>query len=238
MCKSEFEKDLERFKIALKTRNFEIELFWKRCSYFLAINTALVTALAAAMFALLNSSDNASFWPLLGGICLAGIFICIAWIQVVIGSKFWQTHWEWVVEKRQESIGFEKIHGADGTIREDYFSREGVNDRVADYLNMNAEAREKAEQEAEAQKNGAFLKYAPKMLWLSLKFLFGAGKEDNYNQLIFKKPSVSDWMQRTAIFFFWFWLLGGFLALYHSDVLAGLCGWLREGIRALCKMLG
>ena len=240
MCKSEIDKDVELFKIALETRNFEIQLFWKRCSYFLAINTALVTALAAAMFALSNGSNQEAFWPLFFGICFAGFFICIAWIQVAFGSQFWQKHWEWVVEKHQESLGFknDEDDDADGTIRKDYFSRKGVNDRVADYLGMDANAKKKAKAEAEKGFKGLrSILFVLKILQLSLLFLVGKG-EDKYYQFILRKPSVSNWMQRTAMFFLWMWLVGIFLALGNSGSLAWLPMWLREGFRALCKMCG
>ena len=120
----EFNQNLERFKIALATRNFEIELFWKRSSYFLALNTALATALAAGLFALPSVQDDMPFLFMFFGICVVGFFVCFAWMKVALGSKYWSSHWEQVVIKEQKYIGFcPKEH-------RDYFSIEGTDKRV------------------------------------------------------------------------------------------------------------
>ena len=118
----DFNKALERFKIILQTRDFEIEMFWKRCNYFLVLNTAL----AVGVFASFNGNGaNKAILPL---ICLAGAFVCFAWFRVGLGSKFWQSHWEQIAEEMQEDIGFRKDGGGD--YRKDYFSREGADVRV------------------------------------------------------------------------------------------------------------
>ena len=130
MSEPKIDMDLERFKIALATRNFEIELFWKRSSYFLALNTALATALAAGLFALPDASDpdRDMLWRLLSGVCVVGSFICFAWMRVTLGSKYWSSHWEQVIIKEQEYIGF-----CPWELR-DYFSIEGTDKRVEENL--------------------------------------------------------------------------------------------------------
>ena len=208
-----FNKSLERFKLILQTRDFEIEMFWKRCNYFLVLNTALAVGVFASF------GGNKAILPL---ICLAGAFVCYAWFQVGLGSKFWQSHWEQIAEEMQDDIGFRKDDGGD--YRKDYFSRKGADVRV----NRN---------------------------------LFPPGKEHHwlkffYNNQVMKKPSVSGWMQITAVTFFFVWLLGlgiwvlwicGFWALPLIGVIwvlwkygfwTWLWMWLCEGIRVLCKMLG
>ena len=202
----EFNKALERFKIALETRNFEIALFWKRCNYFLVLNTALATVLAAGLFASFNNGNSTPSWLLIG-VCLAGIFVCVAWIKVGLGSKFWQSHWEYVVEKTQTEINFEQ--GKDGDDRKDYFSREGVKERVAAYLNENLT---KADIEKEEM---TFFPFLWRVMFLSPKLIFGKGEKGEYNKLVIEKPSVSGWMQRMAMFFLMAWVLGGiFLVLW------------------------
>ena len=200
MCKSQFDKDMDRFKIVLETRNFEIELFWKRCNYFLVLNTAL----AVGVFAFFGGGYTVSPF-VLPLICVVGIFVCLAWIQVGLGSKFWQKHWEWVVEQTQKNIGFEQGGCNDGTRRKDYFSQDGAHDRVANYLKMDEKAKEDAKKKG---KEIPLISFALKMLPLSLQFLFGFKEaEKEHNKFVLRKPSVSDWMQRTAMFFFLGWFL-------------------------------
>ena len=78
-------KIFEYYKIALETRNFEIELFWKRSNYFLVLNTLLYIAL----FKFNNSSNYLSLL-----IIVFGFFVSILWFCVNLGSKFWQIRWE------------------------------------------------------------------------------------------------------------------------------------------------
>ena len=115
----EFNKALARFKIVLETRNFEIGLFWQRCNYFLVLNTAL----AVGVFLFFRDGGAPSlFIPFL--ICIAGCFVCIGWIKVGLGSKYWQSHWEQVAIEEQASIGFCRHRDRD------YFSIEGTKARV------------------------------------------------------------------------------------------------------------
>ena len=203
MCKSEFDKDMERFKIALETRNFEIELFWKRCNYFLVLNTAL----AVGVFASFDKGSVFLSWIFFMVICLAGIFVCTAWIKVGLGSKYWQSHWEEVVIQEQESIGFRESESRD------YFSIKGTRRRVAANLKMLSEADTKSEEMR-------FLEFIWKMFRLSFAFIRG-GEQDKYKKLVLSKPSVSNWMHRTAVFFLLVWLLmllsgigGAFILLF------------------------
>ena len=99
--KEKFDRDMERFKVVLETRNFEIALFWKRCNYFLALNTALAAGILASFMAKVVCRLGLC----LGG-CAAGVFVCFAWIQVGLGAKYWQSHWEQIVIDEQESVGF------------------------------------------------------------------------------------------------------------------------------------
>ena len=127
--KEKFDRDMERFKIILQTRDFEIEMFWKRCNYFLVLNTALATALVAGLFASFHNYNGVDVptWFLFG-VCVAGAFVCFAWFKVGLGSKFWQSHWEQVAEEMQGSIGFQQ--DGDGKFPQDYFSKKGPKARV------------------------------------------------------------------------------------------------------------
>lgn len=84
---------IETYKIALETRNMEIELFWKRSNYFLVLNTAV----AAGFF--LKAGNE--YQIALG---IFGLAIAILWLLVNAGSKFWQSRWERRLHIAEESL--------------------------------------------------------------------------------------------------------------------------------------
>ena len=195
MSNTKFEENLARFKIALETRNFEIELFWKRCNYFLALNTALAVGVFASFASF--GKDGANPFLILG-VCIAGAFVCFAWIQVGLGSKYWQSHWERVVMQEQESIGFHKQENRD------YFSIGGTGKRV--------------EKNLHTRKMSPFwevLSIVARPLLLLWSFFAPCPCcERTHDKLVLTKPSVSGWMHKTAVFFFFVWVSGGVWALW------------------------
>lgn len=95
----------EAFKIALATRNMEIELFWKRSNYFLVLNTAV----AAGFFL-----DAAEEHRLALGIF--GLVIAFLWLLVNAGSKFWQSRWEQRLHDLESKLNPEtKLFSSDWT---------------------------------------------------------------------------------------------------------------------------
>ncbi|WP_192021238.1 hypothetical protein [Shewanella sp. WPAGA9] len=82
--------ELEAYKIALQTRNFEISLFWQRSNYFLALNVAL----ALGFFRLIES-------PYSFALASLGGLVSFLWFQVNLGSKFWQSRWEERLKKQE-----------------------------------------------------------------------------------------------------------------------------------------
>lgn len=93
----------EIYKIALDTRNMEIELFWKRSNYFLVLNTAV-----AAGFFLKATNEH----QLILGVF--GLIISILWFLVSSGSKFWQSRWERRLHIVEESLNPEiKLFSSD-----------------------------------------------------------------------------------------------------------------------------
>ena len=73
-------------------RKFEIELYWKRATYFFAFFTVITAA-----FGYLFTSDRYnSFAP---GVCIIGIILSICFIYVNKGSKYWQCNWEYLIDK-------------------------------------------------------------------------------------------------------------------------------------------
>ncbi len=89
------EKAKAAFERAWATRNFEIELYWKRATYF----WAFLIPVFAAVFTLFNSENYRTPDPLTHHIevyiiiCIGFILSC-AWGFVNKGSKSWQRHWE------------------------------------------------------------------------------------------------------------------------------------------------
>lgn len=93
---SEHDLKLEAYRTALQARNLEINLFWQRSNYFLVLNTAI----AVGFF----SRDDRDIYAFL--LSLVGVVVAWLWVRVNLGSKFWQSRWEYrlhVVEKDLQS---------------------------------------------------------------------------------------------------------------------------------------
>lgn len=73
---------------ALDIRKFEIELYWKRATYFWAFIAA-----AFAGYALTYKTADAEPWLSMLFAAL-GLVFSFAWYLVNRGSKFWQSNWE------------------------------------------------------------------------------------------------------------------------------------------------
>ena len=174
---SDFYEKLERFKITLETRNFEIELFWKRCNYFLALNTAVMVGFFVFQSRIEGAIYDLEVPTLMFSFLLTSIGFAVswAWTEVTAGGKYWQSHWEQVVIEMQESIGF---HKADGL---DYFSVEGTKERVMKNLGVKNE----------------------KMSFLTSCCPIS---KEGYDKWVLTKPSVSHWMHITAMSFSLVWI--------------------------------
>lgn len=90
-------------KEALKVRQFEIELYWKRATYFWTLIGATF-----ASFALIYSAttDGLGKDLLLGLVSCLGFIFSLAWHYVNKGSKYWQENWE-----NHVSMLENKVHG-------------------------------------------------------------------------------------------------------------------------------
>lgn len=76
---------------ALDIRKFEIELYWKRATYFWAFLAVTLGAYFALRIA--NIDDKAKGEALLIVSCL-GVVFSVTWYFVNRASKFWQENWE------------------------------------------------------------------------------------------------------------------------------------------------
>ena len=86
-------KDL--YKLLVDTRNLEINLFWQRSNYFLALNSGIA-------FAFFNLNDSKVPYALV--FAVFGLFTSLLWFWVCLGGKFWQARWEHRLQV------FEKTH--------------------------------------------------------------------------------------------------------------------------------
>lgn len=77
-------------KAILKIRKFEIELYWKRATYFWAFIALVYTA-----YGLLETSRKTDYAsPLEWVVACLGLLLAVAWHLVNRGSKYWQENWE------------------------------------------------------------------------------------------------------------------------------------------------
>lgn len=79
------EKARTRFDVVLACRNAEIELFWKRSSFYWVFVAAALVAYGTL------GKDNRTLGLLLS--CF-GLMSSLAWCLGNIGSKWWQENWE------------------------------------------------------------------------------------------------------------------------------------------------
>jgi hypothetical protein len=85
----------KRYDVSLQTRNFEIELFWKRSAFFWAFITAAFGGYAALRH---FDSDLAIVIACFGSVC------ALAWTLANRGSKYWQETWEARVEQNEGEV--------------------------------------------------------------------------------------------------------------------------------------
>jgi hypothetical protein len=80
---------LDAYKTALETRNFEIELYWKRSAYYWSL-----IGPAFAVYFVVTAVDGKFplFYKIIIG--LFGLVTSYAWHIASRGSKFWQKNWE------------------------------------------------------------------------------------------------------------------------------------------------
>lgn len=91
------EKKLEEaFQIALDTRKFEIELYWKRTGYFVLFIGAVFVGYYKVL-PISGPSDSEKEWLLLL-LSSLGFLLSLLWYMANRGSKFWQENWEAHIE--------------------------------------------------------------------------------------------------------------------------------------------
>lgn len=97
-------KNEEKLKAALEKaldiRKFEIELYWKRATYF----WTLIAATFAGYFVILGAQnlDDKKFLAFI--VACVGFLFTFAWFQVNRGSKQWQENWENHVDILEDQV--------------------------------------------------------------------------------------------------------------------------------------
>ena len=91
------DKRKEAFKVALDVRKFEIELYWKRTTYFWAFIGATFIG-----YNTLQTGPEQGFMRFVLS-CL-GLFLSLAWVLANRGSKQWQENWEHHVDHLEDDI--------------------------------------------------------------------------------------------------------------------------------------
>ena len=86
--------------VALDVRKFEIDLYWKRASYFWVFTGA---ALAGHLAALADKDPTRRPQALLLTSCV-GLVFAFAWYLVNRASKFWQANWEAHVDLLEDEV--------------------------------------------------------------------------------------------------------------------------------------
>lgn len=74
---------------AMALREFEIELYWKRTTYFWTLIAAVFAGYAAVK--LRTAPDDAELGAI---VSIVGLVFSVAWLAVNRGSKRWQENWE------------------------------------------------------------------------------------------------------------------------------------------------
>ncbi|MRN56823.1 hypothetical protein [Paenibacillus monticola] len=97
------DKQYEALKMALDIRKFEIELYWKRATYF----WTFIGVTFAGYFLLINgnvsTAERLRSWHILI-VTLLGLLFSFSWFLVNRGSKFWQNNWERHVDYLEDDI--------------------------------------------------------------------------------------------------------------------------------------
>lgn len=94
-------KRLSAYNIAADTRKFEIELFWKRSTFFWAFITAIYTAYSYVLTNIYCKKHGAFALVVLSAL---GLFFCVSWYFASKASKHWQENWESHIDLLEDDI--------------------------------------------------------------------------------------------------------------------------------------
>lgn len=125
----DYEKALEK---AWHNRDFEIEMYWKRASYF----WTFIGATFLGYFALIGSKGyheflSDGFYQIEVFIITIGLIFSMAWYFVNKGSKGWQVNWEAQVDELESLLGRPNYTTIFYNHKNKYYSVSRINQRVS-----------------------------------------------------------------------------------------------------------
>lgn len=91
-----------RLEKILDIRKFEIDLYWRRATYFWAFIAASLTGYGLTITSKTPNADGVLKFQFIV-ICL-GLIFSIAWYLVNKGSKFWQENWEKHLDLTEDNV--------------------------------------------------------------------------------------------------------------------------------------
>lgn len=92
----------KRLEKILDIRKFEIDLYWKRATYFWTFIAATLTGYGFTVTAKDANSENLIRFQFL--IICFGLVFSFAWFLVNKGSKFWQENWEKHLDMTEDNV--------------------------------------------------------------------------------------------------------------------------------------
>jgi hypothetical protein len=92
-------KKAEALKYALEIRSFEIELYWKRATYFWAFIGATFAGYGAVQASSISPRQDLAV-----ALSCMGLVFSFGWFCVNKGSKQWQENWENHVDLLEDEI--------------------------------------------------------------------------------------------------------------------------------------
>ena len=92
-------KEKEALDLALNIRKFEIELYWKRATYFWTFIGATLAGFVAA-----QNFDDTIRQDISVILSCLGLVFSFSWVLVNRGSKFWQENWEKHVDMLEDKV--------------------------------------------------------------------------------------------------------------------------------------
>lgn len=102
-------KELTAYTVVSDIRKFEIELSWKRATFFWAFIVAIYTAYYHVLTKIYEYKCDETYnfchgkFPLLV-LSILGLFFCFSWLLSSIGSKHWQENWENHLDLLEENV--------------------------------------------------------------------------------------------------------------------------------------
>ncbi|MDE6245625.1 MAG: hypothetical protein K2M50_08215 [Treponemataceae bacterium] len=94
-------KWISAYNTAADTRKFEIELFWKRSTFFWAFIAAIYTAYFHVLTNIYKNVHGAFALVVLSAL---GLFFCVSWYFASKASKHWQENWESHIDLLEDDI--------------------------------------------------------------------------------------------------------------------------------------